>query len=126
MYDYWTYLKVGHILRKKYEAVDQSVLLIKQGQLFVDLVQNQRAKQVFRHPQTKKKIFLSFQKKTGNLPTVPQKPDIMLEIEKKGKKYSYDYIFDAKYRIDFSREGPRPLEEDINTMHRYRDAHVVK
>jgi uncharacterized protein len=38
----------------------------------------------------------------------------MLEIEKKGKMYSYDYIFDVKYRIDFSREGPRPLEEDIN------------
>ncbi len=113
---------MGQILRKKYEAVDQSVLLIKQGQLFVDLVQNQ----LFRHPQTKEKIFLSFQKRTGNLPTVPQKPDIMLEIEKKSKKYSYDYIFDAKYRIDFSWEGPRPLEEDINTMHRYRDAHVVK
>ncbi|MFD1708248.1 DUF2357 domain-containing protein [Siminovitchia sediminis] len=126
LYEYWTFLKVGQILRKKYEAVDQSVLLVRQGQLFVDLVQNQRVKQVFRHPQTKEKITLSFQKRTGNLPTVPQKPDIMLEIEKKGKTYSYDYIFDAKYRIDFSREDPGPLEEDINTMHRYRDAHVVK
>ncbi|VEF46693.1 5-methylcytosine-specific restriction related enzyme [Bacillus freudenreichii] len=126
LYEYWTYLKVGQILRKKYKAVDQNVLQITQGKLFVNLLQNQQAKQVFRHPQTKEKITLSFQKRTGNLPTVPQKPDIMLEIEKKGKTYSYDYIFDAKYRIDFSREDPGPLEEDINTMHRYRDAHVVK
>ena len=38
------------------------------------------------------------------------------------------FIFDAKYKIDTSYEykkkynTPGPKEEDINTMHRYRDA----
>ena len=39
----------------------------------------------------------------------------------------YRYIFDAKYRIGFSEEGMvGPKEEDINTMHRYRDAIVYE
>ncbi|WP_249306115.1 restriction endonuclease-like protein [Lederbergia citrea] len=126
LYEYWTYLKVGQILRNKYEAVDQNIVKVTQGRLFVNLDQTREAKQVFRHQQTGEKITLSFQKSTGKLPTVKQKPDIMLEIEKSGKDYSYNYIFDAKYRIDFSQDNPGPLEEDINTMHRYRDAHVVK
>ena len=58
----------------------------------------------------------------------------MLAIEKKGKNYQYQYIFDAKYRIDFAETShykrkygtPGPMEEDINTMHRYRDALVVE
>ncbi len=75
-----------------------------------------------------------FQKRNGRLPTVTQKPDTMLAIEKKGKNYQYQYIFDAKYRIDFAERShykkkygtPGPMEEDINTMHRYRDALVVE
>ena len=59
---------------------------------------------------------------------------MMLAIEKKGKNYQYQYIFDAKYRIDFAERShykkkygtPGPMEEDINTMHRYRDALVVE
>lgn len=48
---------------------------------------------------------------------------------------SFNYVFDAKYRIDFAAEEsyyglkyqiPGPMEEDINTMHRYRDAIVHK
>src|SRR5690606_19168494 len=126
LYEYWTYLKVGQILRGKYEAIDQNIVKVTSGHLFVNLDQTRDAKQVFRHPHTGEKITLSFQKNTGKLPTVTQKTDIMLEIEKNGKDYSYNYIFDAKYRIDFARDNPGPLEEDINTMHRYRDAHVTK
>src|SRR5690606_35535287 len=126
LYEYWTYLKVGQILRGKYEAIDQNIVKVTSGHLFVNLDQTPDAEQVFRHPQTGQKITLSFQKNTGKLPTVTQKPDIMLEIEKNGKDYSYNYIFDAKYRIDFGQDNPGPLEEDINTMHRYRDAHVTK
>ncbi|WP_017210685.1 nuclease domain-containing protein [Clostridium beijerinckii] len=43
---------------------------------------------------------------------------------------SYKFIFDAKYKIDTSPEyieaygSVGPKEEDINTMHRYRDAIV--
>ena len=45
---------------------------------------------------------------------------------------AYEFIFDAKYKIENSKDyknrygGIGPKEEDINTMHRYRDAIVYK
>ncbi|MFH5780964.1 DUF2357 domain-containing protein [Heyndrickxia oleronia] len=135
LYEYWTYLKLGQILRKNYLLENQNVVRTRQGALFLDLDESANARQVYRHPQTGEKIILSFQKRAGKLPTVPQKPDMMLEVQKKGIDYTYNYIFDAKYRIDFAGENtyyesayqsPGPLEDDINTMHRYRDAHVVR
>ena len=69
-----------------------------------------------------------------NVPTVSQRPDNVLRLEKKGAETDYEYVFDAKYRINPSAEGtdyhltisktPGPEVDDINTMHRYRDAIV--
>ncbi|WP_430787224.1 DUF2357 domain-containing protein [Virgibacillus flavescens] len=135
LYEYWTFIKLGQILGSKYPMISQDIIKVRRDGLFVQLDQSASAKRVFKHPVTNEKITLHFQKLDGNLPTVSQKPDSMLSIEKKGKDYAYHYIFDAKYRIDFATEGsyyrskykqPGPLEEDINTMHRYRDAHVVR
>lgn len=134
LYEYWTYLKLGQILSKKYETVDQDIIKVRQDGLYVTLDESKTAKRIFKHPETDEVIELYFQKRNKALPTVTQKPDTMLAIEKKGKDYQYQYIFDAKYRIDFAKNGshyerqygtPGPMEEDINTMHRYRDALVV-
>ncbi|MFG6117932.1 DUF2357 domain-containing protein [Thalassobacillus sp. B23F22_16] len=131
LYEYWTYLKMGQILHNRYEAVDQDIIKIKQNGLFVDLDQSKSAKRRFRHPFTEELITLSFQERHQAPPTVRQKPDIMLTVEKKGHTYAYNYIFDAKYRIDFGQtekeiSTPGPMEDDINTMHRYRDAWIYK
>ncbi|WP_128855653.1 restriction endonuclease-like protein [Bacillus sp. CDB3] len=134
LYEYWTYLKLGQILSKKYIPLHQDVIQVKQDGLYVTLDESKTAKRTFKHPETDEVIELYFQKRNGGLPTVTQKPDTMLAIEKKGKSYQYQYIFDAKYRIDFAESShykrkygaPGPMEEDINTMHRYRDALVVE
>ncbi|ASK64210.1 restriction endonuclease [Virgibacillus phasianinus] len=135
LYEYWTFIKLGQILGFKYPMISQDIIKVRRDGLFVQLDQSASAKRVFKHPITNEKITLHFQKVDQNLPTVSQKPDSMLGIEKRGKDYSYHYIFDAKYRIDFATEGsyyknrykqPGPLEEDINTMHRYRDALVSR
>lgn len=134
LYEYWTYLKLGQILSKKYMPLHQDVIQVKQDGLYVTLDESKTAKRTFKHPETDEVIELYFQKRNGRLPTVTQKPDTMLAIEKKGKNYQYQYIFDAKYRIDFAERShykrkygtPGPMEEDINTMHRYRDALVVE
>ncbi|WP_235182896.1 restriction endonuclease-like protein [Gracilibacillus boraciitolerans] len=135
LYEYWTYLKLGQLLGRKYEMVDQDVIKVNHNGLFVNLQPNASAKRVFRHPKTKEKITLIYQKREQRLPTITQIPDTMLSIEKKGKDYEYQYVFDAKYRIDFALNDttygrnydgiPGPMEEDINTMHRYRDSIVV-
>jgi len=59
------------------------------------------------------------------VPTVPQKPDIVLQLTKddveKGMKMTY--LFDAKYRISGKDNGvDTPPDDAINQMHRYRDA----
>lgn len=134
LYEYWTFIKMGQILANKYEMISQDIVTVRNDGLFVNLLADQRTRRVFRHPVTGEEIELIYQHKYGNLPTTSQVPDTMLKISKKGKGYTFDYIFDAKYRIDFALEGssyqrkykiPGPMEEDINTMHRYRDAIVA-
>ncbi|MBS4193213.1 restriction endonuclease-like protein [Bacillus sp. FJAT-49705] len=134
LYEYWTYLKLGQILSRKYDLVSQDIIRVNHKGLFVNLDVNSSSKRVFQHPVTKEKIVLTYQKYVGRLPTIPQKPDMVLQISKKGKNYSYNYIFDAKYRIDYAQAGsyyhsryftPGPMEDDINTMHRYRDSIVA-
>ena len=134
LYEYWTFLKLGQILSKKYDLVSQDIVKVNRDGLFINLDSNRKAERIFQHPVTKEKIILTYQKYEGNLPTLSQKPDMMLSIKKKGKDYSYQYIFDAKYRIDYAQKGsyygnrysnPGPMEDDINTMHRYRDSIVA-
>jgi uncharacterized protein len=133
LYEYWTYLKLGQILNRKYLLVNQDIIKVNRDGLYVNLEANKLAKRVYKHPITNEEITLTYQKYEGPMPTISQRPDTMLSIEKKGENYTFNYIFDAKYRIDFAASGsyyernytyPGPMEEDINTMHRYRDSIV--
>ena len=60
------------------------------------------------------------------VPTVPQKPDIVLQLTKNDlqKDMKMTYLFDAKYRIASkdSHGVDVPPDDAINQMHRYRDA----
>lgn len=127
LYEYWTFLKLGQILSKECYALTQNVIEFNSNGLFVNITDGQRVERTFEHKVTGEKISLVYQYDTGKqVPTIQQKPDSMLSIAKKGKNYEFQYIFDAKYKIDFSSKlGPSPQQEDINTMHRYRDAIVV-
>ncbi|MFS0765672.1 DUF2357 domain-containing protein [Peribacillus phoenicis] len=133
LYEYWTFLKLGQILSSKYTLLSHDIVSVNRDGLFVNLEANRTAKRVFEHPVTKEKIELIYQKYEKDLPTIPQKPDSMLTIEKKGKNHRYNYVIDAKYRIDYAQpesyyqsryKTPGPVEDDINTMHRYRDSLV--
>lgn len=134
LYEYWTFLKLGQILARKYKLTSQDIVQVNREGLFVNLEVNKMAKRIYKHPITNEEIVLTYQKYEGGLPTIPQKPDTMLSIKKKGKDYTFNYIFDAKYRIDYAQadsyyqkryKTPGPMEDDINTMHRYRDSIVA-
>lgn len=62
----------------------------------------------------------------GNLesPTVPQKPDIVLQLSKDDlqRGMNMTYLFDAKYRVENDNGRDVPPQDAINQMHRYRDA----
>lgn len=83
LYEYWTFLKLGQILNSKYTLLSQDIVSVNRDGLFVNLEANRTAKRVFEHPVTKEKIELIYQKYEKDLPTIPQKPDSMLTIEKK-------------------------------------------
>ena len=127
LYEYWTFLRLGKILSETCHGLTQNVIEFNTTGLYINLTDGQRVERTFEHRITGEKISLVYQYDTGKrVPTVQQKPDSMLSIAKKGKNYEFQYIFDAKYKVDFSNDkGPSPQQEDINTMHRYRDAIVV-
>ena len=56
--------------------------------------------------------------------TVPQKPDIVLQLTKDDLQESMKltYLFDAKYRLEKDGTDDVPPDDAINQMHRYRDA----
>lgn len=64
------------------------------------------------------------------VPTVAQKPDIVLQLTKHDfqRDIKMTYLFDAKYRIAGRTEKgvDTPPEDAINQMHRYRDAIYYK
>ncbi|MFC5404668.1 DUF2357 domain-containing protein [Cohnella soli] len=136
LYEYWCFLKIHELLSRKYELVKQDVIKLNRGGLFVKLERGNASKMVYRHPQNGEEFVLYY----NALPsgdgsrTIGQQPDNVLTLKKRDSAVEYKYIFDAKYRINPAYEGtpyrekykiPGPQEEDINTMHRYRDAIVV-
>ncbi|MER1999412.1 MAG: restriction endonuclease-like protein [Lysinibacillus sp.] len=124
LYEYWTYLRIGRILKKHCEQVGSDIVAFSNEGLFINLQKDKTATQTFKTTKDEK-VILKYQYSTaGKTPTIVQKPDSMLSIEKHGKNYMYQYIFDAKYRIEVAGEVAGPKEDDINTMHRYRDAIV--
>ena len=126
LYEYWSFLKVGQILAGKCKVISQDIVQIKSDGVYVNLSADHAATRIFEHPQTGEKIELKYQYHSGrNSQTVDQRPDTMLFISKAGKDYAFQYILDAKYRVDL--EGKvGPMNGDINAMHRYRDAIVAE
>ena len=105
----------------------------------VTLDQSQKASVTYRNPKNGKTFGLFYNSMPrdsgGRLPTLAQRPDNVLTLRKKESKVDYRYVFDAKYRINPAYVGtsyrekygqPGPEEDDINTMHRYRDAIVYE
>ena len=137
LYEYWCFIKLNSILKEKYDLISQDIIKVDRNQLVVSLVKGQNSKVKYRNASNGETFVLSYNPKERGLPTVPQRPDNVLSLEKKSmdkKQPKYEYVFDAKYKIDQSIEGsyyhnyiseiPGPKEEDINTMHRYRDSIV--
>lgn len=139
LYEYWCFIKLNSMMKDRYELISQDIVKVHGNGLFVSLVKGSSSKVKYRNPENGEMITLSYNPKSGQVPTVAQKPDNVLSLEKKtvnqaGKKVKYEYVFDAKYRVNPALEGsdyyntishtPGPEIDDINTMHRYRDAIV--
>lgn len=135
IYEYWCFVKLNSLLKKKYKTKDKNndIIHVNRNGLFATLVKSKKGSKVAYVTDEGETIELSYNP-SGSYPTGPQKPDNVLSIKKQGADIKYQYVFDAKYRVNPAIPGsyyskhisptPGPEEDDINTMHRYRDAIV--
>lgn len=131
LYEYWCFIKLVSILKKQeYELFSDDVIKVDKSGVTVTLVKGASSQVEFINPRTGEKIWLTYNPATRTTPTVSQKPDNVLSLKKIGAEREYKYVFDAKYRIEANPDSyypdvnPGPKLDDINTMHRYRDAIV--
>ncbi|WJH36860.1 restriction endonuclease-like protein [Paenibacillus sp. CC-CFT747] len=137
LYEYWCFLKIHDLLSRKYELLKQDIIKVNRTGLFVTLGKSQKAKMVYRNPRNGEVFTLYYNTlpRGDSTSTLAQRPDNVLTLKKNDAATEYKYIFDAKYRLNPAYEGTPywekykqagPEEDDINTMHRYRDAIVYR
>ena len=131
LYEYWCFIKLYDILRSRYTLKSPDIIKVDRKGVTVDLVKGKDSNVVFLNPKNGELIKLTYNQSVSETQTVSQRPDNILELEKKGSSVSYKYVFDAKYRIEmnpdpkyYPDDKPGPKVDDINTMHRYRDSIV--
>ena len=144
LYEIWCFIEVSHIVKEQLhlenEDVEHRNRMELNGIFSWELGKGEHSRILFRkdgvelaelvyNPKNADKENDSVGMKDLVVPTVPQKPDIVLQLTKndlqQGMKMTY--LFDAKYRIDGKDKGVDvPPEDAINQMHRYRDAIYYK
>lgn len=144
LYEIWCFIEVSHIVKVQLHLDDEDVehrnRMEMNGIFSWELGKGEHSRILFRkdgvelaelvyNPKNVDKENDNVGMKDLVVPTVPQKPDIVLQLTKndlqQGMKMTY--LFDAKYRIDGKDKGVDvPPEDAINQMHRYRDAIYYK
>lgn len=144
LYEIWCFIEVSHIVKAQLNLDDEDVehrnRMEMNGIFSWELGKGEHSRILFRKDgvELAELVYNPKNADTENdnvgmkdlvVPTVPQKPDIVLQLTKndlqQGMKMTY--LFDAKYRIDGKDKGVDvPPEDAINQMHRYRDAIYYK
>ena len=144
LYEIWCFIEVSHIVRDllgvKPEDVDHRNRMEMNGIFTWELGKGEHSRILFKKDDVELAELVYNPKHTDRendsismenliVPTVPQKPDIVLQLTKRDrqKDMKMTYLFDAKYRIEGRVNGvDTPPEDAINQMHRYRDAIYYK
>lgn len=136
LYEYWCFIKLNSLMKRKYQLLSQDIIRTSGNGLFLALKKGRESKVRYLNPKTGENIVLSYNPSKQDLPTISQKPDSILRLEKHGSSTDYEFVFDAKYRINPAEpesdyyntiaKTPGPEIDTINTMHRYRDAIVYQ
>lgn len=133
LYEYWCFIKLYDILRSHYTLKSPDIIKVDRKGVTIDLAKGRPSRVTFLNTRTGERIYLAYNPSEIATQTVSQRPDNVLELEKKGSGSAYKYVFDAKYRIEMNPDGkyypdkkPGPKVDDINTMHRYRDSIVYE
>lgn len=144
LYEIWCFIEVSHIVKAQLGIGDNDVdhrnRMELNGTFTWELGKGEHSRILFRKDGVELAELVYNPKHTDKendnisianmvVPTVAQKPDIVLRLVKDDiqKDMKMTYLFDAKYRIDGNVNGvDTPPEDAINQMHRYRDAIYYK
>ena len=141
LYEIWCFIEVSHIVKQQLHLNDNDVehrnRMEMNGLFTWELGKGEHSRILFRkdgvelaelvyNPKNTERVNDNIGMTHIIVPTVPQKPDIVLQLTKNDlqKDMKMTYLFDAKYRIA-SKLGNGvdvPPDDAINQMHRYRDA----
>jgi uncharacterized protein len=123
LYEYWSFLAVVSIIQRYARLENTSLIKVKMRGANLQLLRGRESRVRFRRAD-RSLIDVSYNPLMDPIYTTPQRPDAVIEIRSRDIRI----ILDAKYRLQFDDDyvrsygGPGPTEEDINKMHRYRDA----
>lgn len=145
LYEIWCFIEVSHIVKEQLgldnAEVEHRNRMEMSGVFSWELGKGEHSRILFRKDGVELAELVYNPKHTDSenthigiaeleAPTVPQKPDIVLQLTKndlqQGMKMTY--LFDAKYRIagKLNNGVDAPPDDAINQMHRYRDAIYYK
>ena len=144
LYEIWCFIEMSHIVKEQLHLQDEDMehrnRMEMNGVFTWELGKGEHSRILFKKDNVELAELVYNPKNTDReddsvgmkdlvVPTVPQKPDIVLQLTKndlqQGMKMTY--LFDAKYRIDGRQNGvDTPPDDAINQMHRYRDAIYYK
>lgn len=126
LYEYWVFLRVIEILERRYPVVvRRSQMMVQRAGAELVLTPGRRSEVVLADA-AGQEVACQFNRLFTRLPTTNQRPDAVIAV-RGGERL---LLIDAKYRLGrdpeyLRRYGmPGPLAEDINVLHRYRDAIV--
>ena len=138
LYEIWCFIKVKNIVQETLRELQIEATPTANGRVItndfipqliyggsISFINSERVELASVSYNAEVKERKSYIQGTNTL-TTSQRPDIVLRLTKtedSGMKYTY--LFDAKYRIDDTKDGDGndlPPEDAINQMHRYRDA----
>lgn len=144
LYEIWCFIEVSHIVKEQLHLNDEDIdhrNRMEMNDLFTwELGKGEHSRILFKKDNVELAELVYNPKSTENgnnltgikelvSKTVPQKPDIVLQLTKNDlqENMKLTYLFDAKYRIDGKVKGVDvPPDDAINQMHRYRDAIYYK
>ena len=140
LYEYWCFIKLVNIMKKRYTLLDDGKDIIKANKKGITVTLSKERKSEVKFIDTNTGDMFELVYNPGEYPsdTVRQVPDNVLRLTKRNNtndKYAgFQYVFDAKYKVEMNpdeyypdkEKKPGPKVSDINTMHRYRDAIVAR
>ena len=86
LYEYWCFIKLFSILKKKYSLISPDIIRVDHRGITVQLVKGKKSKVIFCNPKTGEQITLIYNPDESQTQTVNQRPDNVLELERKAQK----------------------------------------